>query len=124
MICKIASRRVAPGFALSVPDKRLPAPRSLQLFDQRRQGYSGCLKDAGATTANLGAQPKAFAVLLDIHHLQSIQICDHVPPFEVTATRLQARLQLVTQKQGQERTKDVAADGRVALVIDGSSLQT
>src|SRR5512147_1147043 len=49
-------------------------------------------------------------VLLHLHHLQPIQITDHIRPLELLTPLLQPGLQLLTQHQRQERAEDMAPD--------------
>src|SRR5215831_10282350 len=94
--------------------------RRLSAADQRRQSDTqGPEHGAGAARSRV-AQQVDLAVLLDFGFAQPFEILHDVGPFEVVAGRDQPVLELLAEDQSQERAEDVAANGLVVFVKDGT----
>ncbi len=74
------------------------------------RGDSGRSEDGAAGALDLAPQRQPLAILLDFHHLQAVQVLDHVGPLEVLAVLGQEGLQFLAQHQRQERAEDVNPD--------------
>src|SRR5271165_4006069 len=93
------------------------------LLHRWRHGDPGRAEDRAAGALDLATQQEPLAVLLHFHHLQAVQILDHVSPLEVVPVPGQTSLQFLAQHQRQERAEHVAPDRLVALVVNRPSLQ-
>ena len=92
------------------------------VLNGRRYGHSGRLEHFSTTPLDLAPQEELLPVLLHLHHLQAVQVTDHIGPLQVVAPLLQSGLQLLTEHQRQERAKHVAPDRLVTLVEDRPGL--
>ena len=59
----------------------------------------GCAEDRAAGALQVAPQQEPLAVLLDFHHLQSIQVLDHIGPLEVVSIPGQPSLQFLAQRR-------------------------
>src|SRR5215813_957394 len=96
------------GLGWDLPDRRWQRPRRLE--------------HRPTTPLRLAPQQEPLAVLLHFHHLQPIQVADHIRPLELLTPPLQPGLQLLPQDQRQERAEDMAPDRLVTLVEDRTGL--
>jgi hypothetical protein len=92
------------------------------LLDGRGQGHSHRLEDLATRALSLAPQQEPLPVLLHLHHLQTIQVLDHIGPLELVAPLLQPGLEFLTQHQRQERAEDMTSDRLVTPVGDRTGL--
>src|SRR6478672_4464116 len=85
-----------------------------------RQGDAGSTQRETGGGARRRADDEALAVLGDRGLGQCVEIAEDLGPGADLAERGDTVLELDLQHQGQERAEDVAADGLVELVEDGS----
>jgi hypothetical protein len=84
----------------------------------RRQGKADCLEYTANISGHWRAHDEVFAVLLDLNLLQPIEVRYQSAPLRLDAGRGEAISQGFANNEGQERTKHMASDGGVGLVID------
>jgi len=94
----------------------------LGLLNGRWDGHAHRLEHRATRPLHVAPQQEPLPVLLHLHHLQSVQVRDHVRPLELVTTRLQTRLEFLTQDQGQERTEHMTPDRLVTPVEDRPGL--
>ena len=92
------------------------------VLDGRWQGHSHRLEHLATRALGLALQQEPFAVLLHLHHVQPIQVPDHIGPLERVTPLLQPGLQLLTQDQRQELAEDMTSDRLVTPVVDRPGL--
>ena len=92
------------------------------LLNCRRHGDSHRLEHLATRPLDLAPQQEPLPVLLHIHHLQTIQVLDHIGPLQLVTPLLQTGLQLLTEHQRQERAEHMAPDRLVTLVEDRPGL--
>ena len=82
---------------------------------------AGGLKDLADLACDVGSGSDALAVLLDGGLLQAVEVTDQVVPLDGYASGAAAVSQFLLEDEGEEGTEDVAADRRVAGVVDGKA---
>ena len=111
----------APGFSAAfLRLARRRRGRWLGAADQKRQSDTQGPKHGAGAAQSRVTQQVDLAVLLDFGFAQPFEILHDVGPFEVVAGGDQPVLELLAQDQSQERAEDVAANGLVAFVKDGT----
>ena len=89
----------------------------LDLLNGGRDGYSHRLEYLATGPLHVAPQQEPLPRLLYLHHLQPVQVRDHVRPLKRVTSLLQTRLEVLTQHQRQERAKHMTPDRFVAPVV-------
>ena len=92
------------------------------LLNRGRDGHSHRLEHLATRPLHVAPQQEPLPLLLHLHHLQTVQVRDHVRPLELVTPLLQAGLKLLTKDQRQERAEDMAPDRFVTPVVDRTGL--
>ena len=100
----------------------LPCGGRRDLLDGRGQRHPHRLEHLATRALSLGPQQEPLPVLLHLHHLQTIQVSDHIGPLELVAPLLQPGLEFLTQDQRQERAEHMTSDRLVTPVEDRAGL--
>ena len=101
----------------------LPRGGRSDLLNCGWQRHSHRLEHLATRPLGLAPQQETLPVLIHLHHLQTIQVSDHVGPLQLVASLLQPGPQLLTEHQRQERTEHMAPDRLVTLVLDRAGLE-
>ena len=95
------------------------------LGDFLEHGWQGDFRRAkglGSIALELTAKQKAAALEEEFDLLEVVQAADDFGPFGFEALLFHADFEFALENQGKEAAEDVAADGFVALMKDGTGL--
>ena len=92
------------------------------LLNRGRDGHSHRLEHLATRPLHVAPQQEPLPLLLHLHHLQTVQVRDHVRPLERVTPLLQPRLEFLSQDQRQERAEHMTPDRLVTPVVDRSGL--